>query len=90
MGATKRWLIELEQEKERKRDLLLDLPTAVEAQRNLLQSLEDRVASNEELIEMLLLEQQRSQQWKSRLREYVLGGIVGTVISLAIALVFSS
>ena len=45
MGATKRWLIELEQEKERKRDLLLDLPTVVEAQRNLLQSLEDRVAS---------------------------------------------
>jgi len=90
MGWGANRLIELEQERERKQEKLLELPITVESHGKLLRELEDRILSSEEMIEELLLAHEASQRWKARLREYVLGGLVGAVISLAFAFAFSS
>tara|TARA_R110002095_G_C4166638_1_gene231405 strand:+ start:432 stop:671 length:240 start_codon:yes stop_codon:yes gene_type:complete len=65
-----------------KQESLLEVPRKVESIQGIIQLLEDQ-------IDELQSAQEESQKLKSRFREYVLGGIVGAVISLFFTMLFA-
>jgi len=80
MGEAKRWLIEMEQEKLRKQEVLLELPDL----------LEERSEQVEELklkMNQLQSEIAKNNSWPEKYKNFIIGGIIGAVISVVFALI---
>jgi chromosome segregation ATPase len=82
MGASKRWLEEMAQERAEKQELLLEAPKLIEESNRLIGHLREELERSSETIDELRRELQTSNSWKAKWVDYLIGGSVGALIGL--------
>ena len=78
MGATKRYIEKLEEERSAKQEALLDLPVAVNETSALVEELQQHIRDLRARIE-------RDNSWQTKLKEYLISGVVGAVIGFLLS-----
>jgi gas vesicle protein len=73
---------QLEEERAAKQEALLDLPEEMGETHVLVQELQDHVRDLQARI-------QRDNSWQSKLKNYLIGGLIGAIIGFALSLLFS-
>ena len=88
MGSSKNMLIEMELERERKREALLNAPQLIEAGNELIQYLRDQLEDNSTTIAELREQIAYAESWKSKAVDHLVSGLVGAVIGTLFGLLF--
>lgn len=86
MGATKRLFEADQQERFRKQEALLELPSRIGSQDRNIREIQDQLCGYSEQIETLQEQVDSQASFRTKWKDYLIGGLVGAVLSLIISL----
>ncbi len=90
MGSTKRQLERLREERRRKQQELLDLPAQLAESHELIGELQAELRYSTETIDELEESLRESNSWRSKLGDYMVGGLIGAVIGILLTWLFGT
>ncbi|PZO12162.1 MAG: hypothetical protein DCE87_15105 [Betaproteobacteria bacterium] len=84
MSGAKRTLEKMWEEGERKRQELLDVPESIALSHELIGELKAQLKASDEQITSLKQQIKESNSLQSKLKDYILGGLIGAVLGGAL------
>jgi DNA repair exonuclease SbcCD ATPase subunit len=86
MGASKRLLEELQEQRARKEEALLEVPEALDDAIRIIGELHDDVRVSHKEIEDLQKQLRLACTWRAKLHDWIFSGIIGAVIGILVGL----